>query len=207
MIEFDESISLGPHCYSAGVMKLLNYRKASYPFDWIVSNLEIVNHCLNDNFQLFLDKNRYYINKFGQNSHMDYNVDETFFLHKNPLTDDKDYEYYVRCVNRFLDTSKKYLFCYTSMNNQFRDISVLNNIDKCISILKSKNYNFHFLVLNYVLDKEGELRYDYEYINDGYTILNMYLKFDPNVPYDTDNNAINFHKKYNPLSTLFKMTA
>ncbi len=160
----------------------------------------------NDNFTTFLDKKRYFINKHNQNSHIDYkNPNDYFFVHKNPLTDEKDYDYYIRCVNRILDNNKKYLFCYTSMNNEYKNNNIKNDIDNCISILKIKNYKFTFLVINYIFEKNADLRYNYEYLDNEYVILNIYYEYDENIEYDCDHKITDFHIKYNPIATKFKM--
>ena len=43
-------ISLGPNCHTSGVLKHLGYKKESYLFDWILSNLKIINYSILNNF-------------------------------------------------------------------------------------------------------------------------------------------------------------
>ena len=72
----------------------------SYPFDWIFSNLNMVNDCIENDFVDFLDKKQYI--DIGSNSkcgHIKYHAG--LFNHKNPLKNNEDYFYYERCVNRF----------------------------------------------------------------------------------------------------------
>jgi hypothetical protein len=52
-------ISIGPYCSTAYILKVNNLRTESYPFDYIFSSLEIVKHCINDKFNIFLDKKYY----------------------------------------------------------------------------------------------------------------------------------------------------
>jgi hypothetical protein len=52
-------ISIGPYCSTADVLKSNNLRTEAYPFDYIFSSLEMVKHCINDNFNIFLDKKYY----------------------------------------------------------------------------------------------------------------------------------------------------
>lgn len=54
-----EYISIGPNCSSSELLKSQNLKNKSYPFDSIFSSLEIVKHCINDKFKIFLDKNYY----------------------------------------------------------------------------------------------------------------------------------------------------
>lgn len=47
--------SLGYRCSSAGILKQLQLKHESYPFDWIVSRLPVIQHCLETNFQYFIE--------------------------------------------------------------------------------------------------------------------------------------------------------
>lgn len=46
---------LGYRCSSAGILKQLQLKNESYPFDWLVSRLPVVQHCLETNFQYFIE--------------------------------------------------------------------------------------------------------------------------------------------------------
>ncbi len=48
-------ISVGPQCCTAAVLKRLNLRHAAFPFDSLFSSLEMVRHCVADDFRTFLD--------------------------------------------------------------------------------------------------------------------------------------------------------
>ena len=48
-------ISVGPCCFTTEYIKSSGLRTNSYPFDWIFSSIEMVNHCINDKFKMFLD--------------------------------------------------------------------------------------------------------------------------------------------------------
>jgi len=51
--------SLGYRCSSAGILKSLGLKSESYPFDWLVSRLPIIEHCIQTDFKEFLDPNNY----------------------------------------------------------------------------------------------------------------------------------------------------
>jgi Putative papain-like cysteine peptidase (DUF1796) len=51
--------SIGYRCSSAGILKLLNMKCESYPFDWLISRLPIIQHCIETNFEHFLNKDNY----------------------------------------------------------------------------------------------------------------------------------------------------
>ena len=52
-------LSLGYRCSSAGILKSLGVKHASYPFDWLVSRLPIIEHCVENRFKEFLDPLNY----------------------------------------------------------------------------------------------------------------------------------------------------
>ena len=46
-------VPIGPCCYTTEYIKNSGLRNHSYPFDWIFSSIEMVNHCINDKFKMF----------------------------------------------------------------------------------------------------------------------------------------------------------
>lgn len=52
-----EFISIGPYCSTAEILIEHGLRLNAYPFDYIFSSLELIMHCINDKFNIFLDKN------------------------------------------------------------------------------------------------------------------------------------------------------
>ena len=114
--------SLGPRCHTAGFLKRNNLKKASYPFDWIFSEPEMILHCLQDDFNIFLNKEYFTIkdkkSKLQQHSFYSTNDEDKLFNHHNPLRK-KDYNYFVRCITRFKDLLVKKevkLFIFTFLN-------------------------------------------------------------------------------------------
>ena len=51
--------SLGHRCTSSGILKYLKLKTESYPFDWIVSNLSTIRHCIETDFVDFLEPANY----------------------------------------------------------------------------------------------------------------------------------------------------
>jgi hypothetical protein len=51
--------SVGYRCSSAGILKYLNVKQESYPFDWLISRLEIIKDCIDTNFTHFLNIENY----------------------------------------------------------------------------------------------------------------------------------------------------
>lgn len=52
-------VSVGAHCLAANFLRTMGLRRASYPFDWLFSNLGIVQQCLDTDFADFLDPTHY----------------------------------------------------------------------------------------------------------------------------------------------------
>lgn len=105
-------VSLGTHCYTATLLQAAGLKTASYPFDWIFSSPGMVAHCLDDDFATFLNR-RYYepvppekrrdgpdVNLCDHRLYRDRYGVPFVFNHRDPL-DDEDYQYLVRCVDRF----------------------------------------------------------------------------------------------------------
>jgi len=124
--------SLGFRCSSASILKRLNLKHESYPFDWLISNLKTIKHCIEDNFENFLKQENYerkytktyelteskegficdehiMANMFYQPHDMQ-NEENTYMwnlaMNHHNIKEQKDYEYYTRCVRRFQDLLK-----------------------------------------------------------------------------------------------------
>jgi len=52
-------ISFGHRCSTASFLKMLNLKTESYPFDWVVSKLQVIQHCIETRFHDFLNVNNY----------------------------------------------------------------------------------------------------------------------------------------------------
>jgi hypothetical protein len=66
--KYEYIFSLGYRCSSAGILKSLGIKHESYPFDWLVSRLPIIEHCIQTDFKEFLNSN-HYICKTGMTNH------------------------------------------------------------------------------------------------------------------------------------------
>lgn len=116
---YTQICSLGPNCHAAQIMKRLNWKHESHPFDWIFSSPAIILDCLKDRFQKFLDT-QYYLRDSSceGNTHSHYFQDTTLtmFNHYNPLRPEHS-DYYRRCIERFYnilehDDPKLFLFMF-----------------------------------------------------------------------------------------------
>jgi len=169
--------SLGHSCHIGIILKRLNLKGESYPFDWIKSNFDIIKHCLNDNFKLFLNKSQYKFIEINKCSHLYYDKNgEVMFYHHNPINP-TDYEYYQRCVERFnnlLKNSNKKLFISININqqkipNNINDI--LLDLDKC---LKCYTNNYELLYIYHI--KNGTTNHKIIEVNNHIKLLILYTK-------------------------------
>lgn len=118
-----EVISIGTNCKTAYFLKKMGLRTCSYPWDWLFSDLWVVQDCLENDFRTFMDPLRYVPNTLSPHSdemcgHTTYGLH--MFNHKNPRRPE-DYEYYRRCVARFrelMSTDKPKIFLHVRINQE-----------------------------------------------------------------------------------------
>jgi hypothetical protein len=146
-------ITLGDHCIASLYLKKCGLKSCSYPFDWIVTNLDMIVDILENDFDRFMNQTDYYDSFFkGQ----------IFYQHRSL---DKDREYFERCINRFKNLNSNDINIYfmiishlggdniTKMKEIHRDYT-LEDYKKIYSLLpnptklvivhleKDKNNNF-----------------------------------------------------------------
>lgn len=182
--------SLGVGCGPAAWIKYNKMKKCSYPFDWIINNYSHLCDILSDDFEKFLDKKFYTPRQpdalEGGCGHSLYN--DYMFLHKDVMG--KDYEYLVRCVERFcklLSSDKSKLFILESIISHKNTIQ---NVDTLNEILSKKTKNYHIIVAGPHADIKV-----HEMIQDNNV---HWFKFPPNrKKQDTDNRKTCFRSNQN----------
>ena len=90
-MEIKYTCSFGPTCQSSQILKRNKLKLCSYPFDWIFSKYDNIIHCIENDFQIFLDKSYYIDISYKMCGHSYYHKD--MFGHHNPLNIDSDYNY------------------------------------------------------------------------------------------------------------------
>ena len=159
MIPIKYVCSIGNRCHTAYMLKQCNIKKASYPFDWIFSDLSMVLNCINDNFNIFLNKEYYTVldsSSFRQkHSYYQLNDQEYTFNHHNPLKKD-DYLYFERCCLRFQNLLKKTefkMFITMFLNYTKIDEEFINKIIDFNNIFGNFTSNYGLLcIVNYMSD-------------------------------------------------------
>jgi len=121
-------ISFGHRCSIAKILKDLNLKTESYPFDWSISKLPVIEHCIKDNFRQFMDPTNYVklntktvnvidgnwqemwedtalVNKYYEDPRLLVNGMSKYHfqlaLTHYDISTDKDREYFERCIDRF----------------------------------------------------------------------------------------------------------
>ncbi|MBA3953874.1 hypothetical protein H0X48_00940 [Candidatus Dependentiae bacterium] len=114
-------ISLGAQCSPAFALNHYKIRKTSLPFDWIVTNFDIVYKCLEEDFKNFLIKESLYIDPkepiYVRDS---YGIG---YMHDFPAYSDT---YHIK--ENFLDHYDEVMTKYQRRINRLRDILKSNNI-------------------------------------------------------------------------------
>jgi len=133
-----EFVSIGPYCSCVDIIKTAELRKSAYPFDSIFSSLDMVKHCINDRFKIFLDQRFYQYCSESSTQHIFYSnfinseilrrhhiahnlpkiaynlTNREIFVHHN-LSNIDTYSSFVRRCNRLLDlidNNNKIVFIY-----------------------------------------------------------------------------------------------
>jgi hypothetical protein len=146
--------SLGSLCHSSQILKQNNLKKCSYPFDWIFSNYNNIIHCMIDDFKIFLDKSYYISISDKQCGHLYYH--KQMFNHHNPLNNENDYNYYIRCVNRFkqliqYEEHKLFIMIFPNMNNLEEKLK--NNIIDFNNKFSKYTKNYTLFVIFHIKNK------------------------------------------------------
>ena len=156
MIEINYTSSLGSLCHSTEILKRNKLRLCSYPFDWIFSNCDTVIDCVENDFNVFLDKSYYIHISPTKCGHSKYG--SSMFNHHNPLRNTDNYDYYVRCVDRFKNLLKKqghklFIIIFPNMNNTTND-DLKNEMIEFNNKFSKYTSNYTLLVIFHIPNKE-----------------------------------------------------
>ena len=165
--------SFGGFCQTAIILKNNGLKLASYPFDWIFSDCNTIIDCIEDGFSKFLDKS-YHINKPGKKSgHSLYNPD---MWHHHNITNPDDYNYYVRCIDRFkkllkYDEHKLFIMMFKNVNENCEETkkSIIDFNNKLLNYTS----NYTLLCIFHVQHKETDFKFEK---NGNIDFLKLYTK-------------------------------
>ncbi len=175
--DYYEKVSMGENCNSSWYLKETGNKNASYPYDWIFSSGDIITHTIKDEFKSFLNKELIFHIKKNKAGHSLYH--SNLFNHRNPLKSDKDYDYYERGVERFLnllkDQEKSILFVCTVIQEKEKRLDWANGFDRdyklpinqgleafteTMELIKSIHKNVKFIFINQTTEGKFNLEID-----------------------------------------------
>lgn len=138
-------------------------KKCSYPFDCIFSNPKMIIDCIDDDFVKFLDRSlhipntkpKYKNNTKDKSGHKIYGG---HIFNHHYILEDKQYGYFVRCVNRFRELTKfndNKLFIISFVNRK-QDITknLQKQLDDLYTTLQKITNNFDLLVVWHTVGTE-----------------------------------------------------
>jgi hypothetical protein len=142
-----EFVSIGPWCITAELLIKNNLRLKAYPFDYIFSSLEIVKHCINDKFNIFLDKSYYYNNGSNDTStrHSLYcKMLDTDILYKHHIKNGYPTSYKVSSGNLFNHHNMFIDGNYAKFKRRCERLIDLINSDNKIAFVYHNSYTDNF---------------------------------------------------------------
>lgn len=171
--------SLGSLCHTASWLKKEGLKLYSCPFDWVFSNTSVVLSCLEDNFETFLDRAQHVSRGMCKSSHRTY-LDNRIMFNHHDITKDADYNYFVRCVQRFralLKSSEPKLFIIMLVNGSacLREGEKMQ-LMKLHRGLGARTTNFELCVVRHIIIRDGtEQRVTVENgMPEGMRLLNLW---------------------------------
>lgn len=169
-------ISIGNNCKTAESLIKKNLRQKSYPFDWIFSSLQVIEDCIYDKFNKFLDrtylyditpercKHSYYQPLIRTESHIKHHKEcsfckyddeyEWYFFNHHDLSNEETYNTYKRRCERFLNDIEKEECCLVYTNEKTNDKEELVQFYKRIFEEKKNIY-----VLGLIKGIQDEYKY------------------------------------------------
>ncbi len=140
-------VSFGNYCITSFLLKHANLKYESHPYDWMVSCIDNITHSIEDNFKEILDSNNYEsIEGYTKNKFYFENIVKLFknishdHQHHN-LFSEIDYNYLLRCVDRFNNLHLRYnkiIFIMIIPSYITNSILDIDKVKKLFDILVNK---------------------------------------------------------------------
>ena len=133
-INIFNTCSIGTRCISSQILENLKIKKESYPFDWIFSNLDIIKHCIQDDFKIFLDKQYYFIINKNTRLKEEENFHNNYLLYKKSISYNKFFlkDVKVNLSHTYYSSNKNSIFVHRNPLLQ-KDY---NYYERCVSRFK-----------------------------------------------------------------------
>ncbi|MBI1450688.1 MULTISPECIES: DUF1796 family putative cysteine peptidase [Acinetobacter] len=172
--EINHIISMGDHCLTSFLLKKYKLKKYSLPFDWIFSNLDAVLHSIENDFNIFLDK-QYYLKADTEDGRdathhffyeKQFGVLDPMFNHLD-ITQEEHYQYTLRSVQRFrkvLASEEAKLFIYIARPEE----EIEDKLAYTVELLSKYTCNFQiiFIKLGNASQKFNEFQLTNKVLNE-----------------------------------------
>ena len=215
-------VSLGHRCHSASIIKKIGSKTESYPFDWLISKLDTIKKCIDNNFVHFKKKSNYKTkitsNDIGITENVSNNIEYEkensdivktydFNLACNHYNLENNYYYYERCVDRFMkllesNDDKMFLYIHPILTSFQPDIlDVFEDFTNYMST-RTKNFFIVYFILSRELVAEQT---SFKYKNHHVYVVHCNAGFcDTGCPFEGDseketNEIISILKTYDIL--------
>lgn len=159
MITICHVCSLGTLCQSSQLLKDTHLKEESYPFDWIFSSPSNIIDIIEDNFSKFLNTDLYLSVNPHQCSHTIYC--NYMFNHHNPKDNELDYNYFIRCVDRFrkllcTQSNKLFVITFPDRDNDLKYIeSIKQQIIEFNKYISTKTSNYYIFVIYHIVTQDS----------------------------------------------------
>ena len=154
-------IPIGTFCQLCGTIERLKYRYMALPFDYIRSNILMINDCINNNFEKFLNREKYFNNFLGVDGY-----GKDIFIHHN-MKDEIEYNKMKKRTKKFMNIlDKKDIKVYISLFQNWNDNKsahqngsnnekVIEDMKILYETLNNKTSNFYLIgFINKVTKKQ-----------------------------------------------------
>ncbi|CAK9089182.1 unnamed protein product [Durusdinium trenchii] len=164
-------LSLGSRCFVAKTLETMNLRRYAGPFDWIYTTAQLVRHCIEDDFECFLDLEQLYRHgqAWGHRRYCQMLKRQILFPHHRPA--DRDREHFQRTVQRWrqvVASEEKKLFVFMPLVQSKKELqsvrdresmhgSNLQQVEELLRSLRQRVGNFELLVV-YVVEGSSRWR-------------------------------------------------
>jgi hypothetical protein len=224
--------SVGHRCSTSHLLRDCGLRCESHPFDWLVSKLDTIEHCILDDFKEFLDISNYTIIRAKVHNVIDnvtINAENTLSIYKNKYYDTSqndifnelklatyyehklfEEDYYTRCVNRFknvliAENNKVFVYIHPIMGiNDYRENAqkLLSTFTDFKKFMDTKSIKLSGIYFIIVKAGSTDSPYD-EYVNNDINIA-VYTIYTNNDFIDASTPFKgNYKKEYTLIKELF----
>ena len=173
--------SIGHRCTSTSLIQMMNKKFETYPFDWIVSKLNVIAHCMDNDFEEFLRVENYQDMQSetfnlcnGEKKHVcwDRAVYNTYYENKNK-DENPDID-----SNSNTDTNGTYGLQLAMTHHDIRTEKDTQYFKRCIGRLKnilSLTQKKYYLYTHPIMDNEKYVN-DMEYLQSYFESFTEYFK-------------------------------